>query len=737
MRVIFSFILSFLFFGQAPLVRPQSLPLYQLPERIPAKQEAAFYQHPLVATESGLYEIVGANTPVPLWTGGRVTNIERVVIDGAEKWFFVTEKGLYTSANLRSFVPSGEQLPHLVIKEYEAGKTQLSSQAQTLKGMAIHPEKPLVMVSATKDYVFLTRDGGKTWKNLGYSAKSSGTKAVAVANLPAANGRSGASELVVFLSHAFYGLSYIKPDDASPRWIDIVSGFEKMPTLGYADEISSILPVLKPTVAGGFETEIYFAQTFIPSVYRLNWDRKIVEKIYQGSALPDTIDGLVWTGNNLLFTRPGGMSLLNTRTNTAVGEPAELQNWIRLLQKVPEPVYSMYIPKNLSGFADGLVLKELWLLKPQTVYSPYGDFAADKKSLYMPANRAATVAGINQYIDLTTKNKLDSIVIDMKDDYGLLRYKSKDPFVQEKSYVSQYAANIEDFVARFKAKNIYLIARIVVFKDKHLAQIEKGKYAVWNSRTSAPWTGIKGTTQVKDESGAVIKTQTEYYDEAWVDPYSEEVWEYNIRIAQELIKAGFDEIQFDYIRFPTDGVNLYQAEYRWKNPGMDMEGALISFLKYARKNIQAPIGIDVYGANGWYRSGARTGQDVEMLADYVDIICPMLYPSHFEQPFLAHSPADNRPYRIYYFGSYRNTIIVRNKAIVRPWVQAFYLGVSYDRAYYNPTYVTLETFGVYDSINRGFMYWNNGGRYEDITPGAPDEVEFPGKERGLQTPFRK
>jgi hypothetical protein len=734
---ISSFVVYLLIFC-AEFLRAQSLPLYQLPEHLPPKEEASFFQRPLAATESGLYEIVGTNTPVPLWTGGKVTHIGRTVTNGTEKWFFVTEKGLYSSTDLKNFVPVGERLPHLVVKEYENGKTNLISQAQTLKDFAVHPENPDIMVTATKDFVFLTRDGGRTWQNLGFSAKSNGTKAVAVANLPVAGGRgAGTSELVVFLSHTFYGFAYIKPDDAKPQWVDIVSGFEKMPTMGYADEISSIVPVLRRTPDGGAVTEIYAAQTFMPCIYRLDWERKAAEKLYQGDSLPDTIDGLVWTGNNMLFTRPGGISLFNVSSRQVVGDPAEVHNWIRALQKVPEPVYAAYIPKNLSGFSDGLVLKELWLLKPQKVYSPYADFTKNKKSLYMPANRGASVDGINQYINLLEKNKLDSIVIDMKDDYGLLRYKPKDPFVLEKCHVSQYAADVDDFVARFKARNVYLIARIVVFKDRHLSQIEKGKYAVWNARLNSPWVGIKGTTQIKDEDGNVTKTETEYYDEHWVDPYSEEVWEYNIRIAQELIKAGFDEIQFDYIRFPTDGINLYQAEYRWKNQGMDMESALTSFLKYARKNIQAPIGIDIYGANGWYRSGSRTGQDVELLSEYVDVICPMLYPSHFEQPFLAHSPADNRPYRIYYFGTYRNTVIARNKVIVRPWVQAFYLGVSYDRTYYSPKYVVLEVYGVYDSINRGFMYWNNSGRYEDLTPGVPEDAAFPGRERGVQTPFRE
>lgn len=189
-----------------------------------------------------------------------------------------------------------------------------------------------------------------------------------------------------------------------------------------------------------------------------------------------------------------------------------------------------------------------------------------------------------------------------------------------------------------------------------------------------------------------------------------------MRIARELIAGGFDEIQFDYIRFPTDGRNMANAVFRWKEKGMDKESALLSYLAYARKNIDAPIGIDIYGANGWYRSGTRTGQDVEQLSEYVDIICPMFYPSHFEQNFLDYAPYSERPYRIYYYGTYRNTVIGRNRIIIRPWVQAFYLNVRYDRQWYGQEYVQKQIFGVRDSVDRGYMYWNNIGRYDDILP---------------------
>ena len=181
---------------------------------------------------------------------------------------------------------------------------------------------------------------------------------------------------------------------------------------------------------------------------------------------------------------------------------------------------------------------------------------------------------------------------------------------------------------------------------------------------------------------------------------------------------------------------MASAQYRWRSEGMDKESALVSFLSYARKNIDAPIGIDIYGANGWYRSGTRTGQDVELLAEYVDIICPMFYPSHFEQTFLNYKPFAERPYRIYFYGTYRNTVIGRNRIIVRPWAQAFYIGVSYDRQYYNSNYVQQQIFGVRDSVDRGYMYWNNIGRYDDILPDVGDS-KYTGIASEASPEFRK
>jgi hypothetical protein len=318
------------------------------------------------------------------------------------------------------------------------------------------------------------------------------------------------------------------------------------------------------------------------------------------------------------------------------------------------------------------------------------------------------------------------VVIDMKDDYGRLRFTPNNPAISAKGRVFR-PLDIENVLQTMKDRDIYTVARIVVFKDPELAKKERGRFAVWDARLNKPWLGYYDTKQKKqpareetplveilpadDPDYEIIRT---YYDENWVDPYSEEVWDYIAAIATELHQRGFDEIQFDYIRFPTDGINLGDAKYRWQDKGMDMDSAIVSFLRHIRSHLDAPISIDIYGANGWYRTGARTGQEVEMLSPYVDVICPMYYPSHFEQDFLAQSPPELRPYRIYYQGTQRTERISRGEVIVRPYVQAFYLNVSYDRKYYNPNYVYLEVKGIRDVGDGGLTYWNNTGRYNDI-----------------------
>jgi len=715
-------------------------PLYQLPDKpsLSANDEgeadvptSSF----LVGSDTGLYRVTNRNNAIPVWTEGKVEQILLLNLPDSSgffrpTWLLRTSKGIFITNDLVNFEERDEGLPFLTVKKYKDGKTSLVKQIQEIKDICANPLDNQEIVTATKDNVYYSRDGGKTWKNYGSMSKSTpGVKAVAVCTI---YGQS-----VIFMSHPIFGLAYILPEADKPVWTDVEKGFEKMDSLSSPDEISDILPVVRIDASGNPYTEVYISQMYMPRVYRFDWDNKQGVLIYKGKDPTEATDGLTLIDNVLLYTKLEGFGSIDIDTLTSPGTPAMEKNWDLAFASVPGMVNAAWVPQSRSGFAKGLLLNELWMLFPGTVNTPYATVADGKKCIYGSAYTCRTQEGINKTKKIIKDRNMNAIVIDMKDDYGLLRYNSKDPFVLEKGQISQYAMDLDKFIREFKKDNIYLIARIVTFKDRTLSRYDGGKYAVWDSRNNKQWIGIKEIADVKDEEGNVTGKETLYYDEHWVDPYCEEVWEYNVAIAKELIARGFDEIQFDYIRFPTDGTNLRYSTYRWQNKGMDKESALISFLSYARENINAPIGIDIYGANGWYRSGTRTGQDAEMLAEYVDVIGPMFYPSHFEQTFLNYAPAADRTYRIYYYGSFRNTVLCRNRAIIRPWIQSFYLGVSYDKLYYDSDYIRKEFFGTRDSINRGYMCWNNSGDYSVTPPDIKDSDIFIGSAPEASIDFKK
>lgn len=718
--------------------------IYKLPENSTVTVENASAGGVIAGANSGLYRLTATKTAIPLWTEGKVSKIlhsasvsvTEADADGntleqkSERWYFLTSKGILTSTDLKTFELRNNGLPVLKMKEINGEQVSFSDKIAQLKDLEAHPDNPDIMVTATKDNVFITYNGGLNWQNLGsMSGSTSGIKAVAVCTI--------AGSLVVFESHPIFGFSYILPKASRPAWIDCNGGFENMKGQTYPDEIADICPVSVRNEDGSPSTEVYVSQTFLPRIYKFNWETKRAELLYSGKEPADTIDGLFWDGNEILYSRPGEIASFDPSTKNLGSVPQSYYTWKGSFSALApnDTLYSAWIPdgRNLS---EGISLCELWLLRPELCTDQYAQKALNRRSIYCPANHVATQEGIDRYKKIILDNKLDSLVVDMKDDYGLLRYDAKDPVVVEKGYISRYHIDLAHFVEEMKKDNIYLIARIVVFKDKNLSQYAGGKYAVWDRTLNAPWIGTKGLEDVTDEDGNVTGQKMTYYDENWVDPYSPDVWDYNVRIAKELIAGGFDEIQFDYIRFPTDGRNMANAVFRWREKGMDKESALLSYLAYARKNIDAPIGIDIYGANGWYRSGTRTGQDVEQLSEYVDVICPMFYPSHFEQNFLDYAPVSDRPYRIYYYGTYRNTVIGRNRIIIRPWVQAFYLNVRYDRQWYGKEYVQKEIFGVRDSVGRGYMYWNNIGRYDDILPDV-GKSQYTGPAYEASSEYRK
>ncbi len=354
--------------------------------------------------------------------------------------------------------------------------------------------------------------------------------------------------------------------------------------------------------------------------------------------------------------------------------------------------------------------------------------AANRVGIYL-SPYSARQENLAAHLDFVKKEGLNSVVVDFKDDFGYLRYHSSLKVAIEAGAVHPLF-DAKNLITEAHARGIYVIARMVVFKDRELYNFEDHKYALWDSTTNAPWgvfrkeevpvetTGseIKPTGESAVKAGTGDQTQEKKTEtktvqvEWWADPYSEFVWDYNIAIAKELQALGVDEIQFDYIRFPSDG-NVSAIVSHFKPQGMDRVGALSGFLKKARSALTVPISVDVYGFNAWYRTD-YLGQDIEELSRYVDVICPMFYPSHFVRDFYQQMPYLDRAQFIYHEGSRRAEAIVGGRADIRPYVQAFLLGgeLKFDTPTYWK-YLTNQLAGLEQAKASGFTLWNASNRY--------------------------
>lgn len=335
--------------------------------------------------------------------------------------------------------------------------------------------------------------------------------------------------------------------------------------------------------------------------------------------------------------------------------------------------------------------------------------AAGKYGIYISSWHASGER-LDKLLQFVLHNNMNSIVVDMKDDDGYITYDSHFPEAEKTGAITP-RFSISELLEKAHAKGIYVIARLPVFKDKVLYGFDHGRYALKDKNSGGTW-GKKFEVE-DEETGEISLEQREF----WVDPYSEYVWDYNVGIAEELQDLGVDEIQFDYIRFPTDG-DLSAIDYSYARPGMLRIEALESFLVMARDKIHIPLSTDLYGFNSWYRMGNWNGQNIEMVSHYVDVISPMYYPSHFPEEFLSEMTYLDRAEEIYKEGSRRSSLFAGKRSLIRPYVQAFLMGPELkmeDDEY--TTYLNRQVKGVQESSTSGFSLWNASNRYYMVSNG--------------------
>jgi len=287
------------------------------------------------------------------------------------------------------------------------------------------------------------------------------------------------------------------------------------------------------------------------------------------------------------------------------------------------------------------------------------------------------------FMDILLRNKFNAVVIDVKDDFGIINAPVDSKTARELGAIRN--TNIREIIKDLHNKGIYVIARNVTFKDKKLYEAYGNKYAIFDKVTNRAWVGLPR--------------------EKWCDPYSKFVRDYNIEIARETAKLGFDEIQFDYIRFPTDGL-VGRCFYRYREKDDTFKSEIMGdFLQQARREAGVPVSIDIYGFNAWYRFGNLLGQDIQFLSRFVDAIYPMVYPSHFGASFYRRYSDTERPYRIVMDSAVRSIYHSRGRTVIRLWIQDW----NYNSPTWGPDYILKQVKGVKDGGGKSYSFWNPGG----------------------------
>ena len=277
---------------------------------------------------------------------------------------------------------------------------------------------------------------------------------------------------------------------------------------------------------------------------------------------------------------------------------------------------------------------------------------------------------------------LNAVVLHVKDPYGHLYWESQNALAREIN-ASKGDKQLRAAIQRFSDAGLWIIAKQDLFQDTLLAT-RRPDWAVQDSATGKPWLNRQKL--------------------AWGNPHDVRVWDYNIALAKELLALGFDEIQFDYIRFPSDG-NLSRAHYPKVLNGNDRLQVIGAFLEKARQELNplgAAISVDLFGFVAWKTNDFGVGQRIEEIAPHVDAICPMLYPSHFPKNFLGKDDPAKYPREIMEESIKR--LQKRTQVDVRAWIQGFW---------YQPSEITEQIKGIEAAGCKSYFIWSPSSRYEE------------------------
>lgn len=302
---------------------------------------------------------------------------------------------------------------------------------------------------------------------------------------------------------------------------------------------------------------------------------------------------------------------------------------------------------------------------------------------------ASSVDNLDAYLEFADETDVNAFVIDVKDVTGEVMYPSEVALANEIG-ATRDILDLDALLAELDKRDIYSIARVATFEDDILP-VARPDLAATDTATNAQWTNYVGNY--------------------WSDPYNEEVWEYNAAIAKEVAEAGFDEVQFDYVRFPSDGP-MERLAFPAQPEGGEDYNPIARFLEYANGELEgtdAKIAADVFGLAAG-EDGAGVGQRVALFAPHLDVMNPMIYPSHYPVGSYGLENPNARPYKVVSesMREFEEAASEVNPDLeIRPWLQDFTQG----QPEYGRGQVSAQIRAVYDSGESGWLLWNAANVY--------------------------
>lgn len=316
------------------------------------------------------------------------------------------------------------------------------------------------------------------------------------------------------------------------------------------------------------------------------------------------------------------------------------------------------------------------------------------KALYMTSCIANTLLWRQSLKELIETTELNAVVIDIKDSTGSISFQEN---VNVSAHSGCYIQDLKEFVAELHKVNIYVIGRVAVFQDPLYSKMHP-ELAVKKKSDGTVWKDYKGLS--------------------FIDVGAKPYWDYIVRISRSAYEIGFDELNFDYVRYPSDG-NMSDTDLTWTGTTTKsvMLGDFFKYLSANLKDSRAKLSVDLFGMTTTVGTDMNIGQVLENALPYFDYISPMVYPSHYPPTWNGFANPAEHPYEVIKISMSKgrereqafniaNGLATSTPSKLRPWLQDFNLGATYDKEK-----VRAQIQAIYDIGLTSWMLWNAGSKY--------------------------